>query len=76
MGRKNRSWCGVCGKTANPIILVTVQDKTYYFCLKHAFIFLDELEKELRGFFSYRLAKRTLRRRGRRIRLRENTGKN
>ena len=65
MGRKGRNWCGVCGRTANKIIVVTVQDKTYYFCLKHAFMFLDELESQLRGFFSYRLAKRTLRRRKR-----------
>ena len=45
----------------NTIITVTIEGKTYYFCLKHAFQFLDTLENQLRGFLTYRIAKKKLR---------------
>ena len=42
-------WCTVCGKVANPIIIVSVRAKTFYFCLKHALQFKDELDNQLAG---------------------------
>ncbi|MFB0522331.1 MAG: hypothetical protein ACETV1_01045 [Candidatus Bathyarchaeia archaeon] len=44
-----RPFCCVCGETKNPIIIFTVGDRNFYFCLEHACEARDELEDQLKG---------------------------
>ena len=49
MSVRAEHWCTVCGKITNLIVSITVETKTFYFCLKHALQFKDELDNQLAG---------------------------
>lgn len=59
-----RKFCCVCRRYKNPIIVISVGKRTFYFCVRHALEAKDKLENQLKAVDHVRKLRRWAEKKG------------